>query len=481
MPAIRWSPERGFDHAREMIERALDLGVGGFIFFGGRDDAVAGLTAELQSRSSTPLLIGSDLERGAGQQFEGLTGLPPLAALGALRDERAIRDAARISARESRSVGVNWIYSPVADLDIEPANPIVGTRAFGGDPQRVAEQVYAWIRACQAEGVLACAKHFPGHGRTIGDSHALLPVVSAPRERLDAEDMVPFRAAVNADVAAVMTAHVSFPALDPSGAPATLSAPILRGVLREGMRFRGLIVTDALIMEGVRSAATEGAGAVRAIEAGCDLLLYPDDLEAVTTALEQSVDRGPLTVERIAESQNRRRKWADWARDHEAEAATDDDRVRAAEIARRAVFLARGLSARLPNGPVEVVIVDDDIGGPYPPPSREPLLAALRARGVEPTLSEVPQGGADTPLLVALFGDIRGWKGRPGYSAATVSAVREALTALGAPGRTVIVAQFSHPRLSAEIPDGPVVVCAWGGERAMQEALADRLVNGVGA
>jgi beta-glucosidase len=374
---------------------------------------------------------------------------------------------------------VNWIYAPVCDIDVLPENPIVGTRAFGGEPQRVGEQVYAWIRACQEQGVLACAKHFPGHGRTLRDSHATLPVVDASRAQLYAEDLVPFRAALNADVAAVMTAHVSYPALDPGGAPATLSAPILRGLLREEMRFRGLIVTDALIMEGVKADGREGEATVRAIDAGCDLLLYPENLEAVTTALEQAVVRGPLTVERIAASQDRRTHWAEWARDREAGPVTDADRASAAGIAMRAVFLVRGAQTRL-SGLTEILVVDDDIGGPYPPPSREPFFAELRGRGVDVVRVDAPGHEPRAPLVIALFGDIRGWKGRSGYSAATRDAVRGAIAAARALGRSTIVVQFSHPRLSAEIADAETVVCAWGGERAMQEAAARRLVAGVG-
>ena len=480
VPAIRWSPEHGFAHQRELIERALGLGVGGFIFFGGRAEAVAELATELRTRSSVSLLIGSDLERGAGQQFEGLTGLPPLAALGALRDESAIRHAASLSAREARSVGLNWIYAPVCDLDVLPENPIVGTRAFGGEPQRVGEQVFAWIRACQAQGVLACAKHFPGHGRTAADSHATLPVVDVPRATLHGEDLVPFRAALNADVASVMTAHVSYPALDPSGAPATLSAPILQGLLREEMRFRGLIVTDALIMAGVRSRRGEGDATVRAIEAGCDLLLYPEDLEGVTSALEQAVEHGPLTVERLAASQDLRSRWATWAIDHEPEGVPEVDRARAAEIAMRAVFLVRGDAVRVGGG-TEVLVVDDDVGGPYPPPSREPFFTALAAGGVEVTRVDSPTPDADSPLVIALFGDIRGWKGRAGYSAATRNAVGRAIVGSRGRGRSAIVVQFSHPRLSSEIPEAETMVCCWGGERAMQEAAARRLVQGVSA
>jgi beta-glucosidase len=223
LPAIRWHAERGFDEARPEIERALALGVGGFIVFGGPAEAVRELTRELHARARLPLLVGADLERGAGQQFAGLTGLPPLAALGWLGEADAVHRAARLTAREARRVGVNWVYGPVCDLDAEPDNPIVGTRAFGADPGLVAELAAEWVDGCQHEGVLACAKHFPGHGRTTGDSHMELPAVRASADTLYAEDLAPFRAALDAGVASVMSAHVAYPALDATGAPATLS------------------------------------------------------------------------------------------------------------------------------------------------------------------------------------------------------------------------------------------------------------------
>ena len=472
LPAIRWHAEHGFDEARPGVQRALELGVGGFIIFGGPAPAVRELTRELHARSRLPLLVGADLERGAGQQFAGLTGLPPLAALGWLGESDVVHRAARLTAREARSVGVNWVYGPVCDLDAEPDNPIVGTRAFGAAPGPVAELVAEWVDGCQHEGVLACAKHFPGHGRTTGDSHMELPSVRAAADTLYAEDLAPFRAAIDAGVAAVMSAHVAYPALDASGAPATLSAAILRDVLRRQLRFDGLVVTDALIMEGVRGDG-EAEAAVRALQAGCDLLLYPDDLTGVARALERALRDGALDAERVREALRRRQQWAEWA----APAATGSDAAApgndawAAELATRAVHVVRGAPRAL-SSVTEVVIVDDDVGGPYPPPSREPLLAALAAGGVDARRVEAPGAASRGPLLVALFGDIRSWKGRPGYSAASRAAVREACERAAAQARDALVVQFSHPRLAGELDGAEHVVCAWGGERAMQEAAA---------
>src|SRR4051812_42095707 len=277
LPALRWSDENGHEGFRDTIERGLELGVGGFILFGGRAGGVRALTGELRRRARFPLLIASDLERGAGQQFRGATPLPPAAAIGWLGDEAVTERAGELTAREARALGVNWIYAPVADVDLEPENPIIGVRAFGTDADAVAAQVAAWVRGCRRGGALSCAKHFPGHGRTRGDSHIERPSVDASRERL-AEDLQPFRAAVEAGVDAMMTAHVSYPALDPSGTAATLSAPMLDGLLRGDLGFDGLVVTDALVMEGLVEDTSEAAAAVQALAAGCDVLLYPKDV-----------------------------------------------------------------------------------------------------------------------------------------------------------------------------------------------------------
>src|SRR4051812_36730224 len=271
-PAIRWDATTGYETERAAIDAALKLGVGGFILFGGPSEQVATLTEELHSKSRIPLLIGADLERGAGQQFAGQTALPPLAAIASLEDVQAIRRAASVSALEAKAIGINWIFAPDCDLDVEPNNPIVGTRSFGDDPEQVAEYAAAWIDACQAEGVLACAKHFPGHGRTTADSHKELPHVAESAETLRETDLVPFRKAIDVGVASIMTAHVAFPALDSSGSPATLSRPILTHLLRSELGFSGLVVSDALIMEGVLSGG-ETEAVIRALAAGCDCLL----------------------------------------------------------------------------------------------------------------------------------------------------------------------------------------------------------------
>jgi len=179
MPSLRWREGDGFLHEAEAIAAALNLGVGGFVLFGGTVVDVRALTASLREQAGRPLLIGSDLERGAGQQVRGLGELPPPRALAALGEQSVIRGAGLLTAMEALGVGINWVFAPDADLDIEPLNPIVQTRSFGSEPEKVAESVASWIAGCEVGGALACAKHFPGHGRTRVDSHDTIPVVDA--------------------------------------------------------------------------------------------------------------------------------------------------------------------------------------------------------------------------------------------------------------------------------------------------------------
>ncbi|HSJ13614.1 MAG TPA: glycoside hydrolase family 3 N-terminal domain-containing protein [Longimicrobiales bacterium] len=463
LPALRWDTRQGYEAESAAIEAALRLGVGGFSIFGGTADAVADLTWRIQSRSDVPLLFGSDLERGAGQQFAGATPLPPLAAIGALEDAAATRRAGELTAREALALGINWLYAPDADVDLEPRNPIIGTRAFGTDPSVVAGQVVAWIEGAHAAGALACVKHFPGHGRTTEDSHATLPSVTAGRAELDL-DLEPFRAAVRAGVDSVMTAHVVYPALDPAGTAATLSAPILQQLLRGELGFNGLIVTDALIMQGILAAGggDEAAASIAAVRAGCDAILYPKDLATVGAAFEAAF-RGALTEARVTEAVERLEHAALARPPRWGYRAREEDRSWALEIAERAVRRVRGRPSCPPD--FELLTIDDDVGGPFPAPARDAFTASLHAHGLAHRPVESTDGAR--PLLIALYADIRAWKGQPGLSATAASALRSALAVRG--DATVLL--FGHPRLAEDLP-GENVLAAWGGEAIMQQAAA---------
>jgi beta-glucosidase len=459
-PALRWQAETEFAHEAAAIEHALGMGVGGFIIFGGNAHAVRELTESLHSRSVHRLLIAADLERGAGQQFSGATQLPPLAALGYIDDLLVTRAAAEMTGREARALGVNWIYGPVADVDLEPDNPIVGTRAFGTDPVAVARHVGAWIDGCHAAGVLTCAKHFPGHGRTLTDSHAELPRVNASLQDLDA-DLTPFRSAVVHRSDSVMTAHVTYPALDMSGAPATLSRTIIEDLLRTELRFGGLVVTDALIMAGVLAGNDgEGEAAVRALMAGCDAVLYPKDVQAALAAIENAVAGARLPAKRIDESIARIEAAVARPSDINGLWGLDRDRDWALDVALRAVHVVRGRPA-IRAGVTRLLTVDDDVGGPYPPPARDDFARTLVAAGYQ---VENLSNGQDADLI-AVYSDIRAWKGRPGLSKDALVRLETCVT-----DQTTIVL-FGHPRLATAFP-GNHVIAAWGGEQLMQQAAA---------
>ena len=462
LPAIRWDADKGFEPYTEKIERGLALGAGGFIIFGGERSAVQLLTSQLRSASARELLIASDVERGAGQQVKGLTSLPPLLALAAL-GEAAVREAARITAHECRDTGINWALGPVCDLDIEPANPIVQTRSLGSDAFAVGSLASAWIEALEGEGVLACAKHFPGHGRTTLDSHATLPVVAAGREL--ERDLIPFRLAVRAGVSAVMSAHVAFPAWDHSGSPATHSGKLLRDLLRKDLFFSGLVVTDALIMEGAKGGSSEAEGAMRALHAGCDLLLYPHEPEAMVEGITRAVQNGDRTLAGLAaQSSLRREQVALKAAEPKmlADKALGLNRSRGETLCRDAVKLLRGDPPKL-KGDVEILIVDDDAGGPYPLPPRSAFRAELEALGVKVK----PSG----QRILLLFADVKSWKGRAGISEESARQLDELLAT------PAIVVLFGHPRRQAEIPGGSSVICAWSGDEAMQRAAAQALAR----
>jgi beta-glucosidase-like glycosyl hydrolase len=474
VPAIRWDAERGWEAERPAIERALALGVGGFILFGGEQDAVRQLTKELRLRSTVPLLIAADMERGAGQQFAGATGLPPLAAIASLNDPDLVRRAARLTAREARTLGVNWDFAPVCDVDLAADNPVLGTRTFGGDAHRVGQLAGIWIKACQGEGVLACAKHFPGHGRTHGDSHLELPVVDAQRTDLMETDLQPFRAAIDAGVSSIMTAHVAYPALDPTGAPATTSREILQWLLRQQLRFDGLIVSDSLVMKGALAGRDEGAAAIAAINAGCDVLLYPSDVGALAARLNRALDTHELSAENVRNAVRRRLKWAQWAsppNEYRRPAATDV--AWGAQLAERVVRMVRGARPTLAS-PMDVVVVDDDLGGPAPAPSRAPFMDALARAGFHAQRVVEPSNDPARTTVIALFGDTQPWKGRAGYSDAARAAVERAC----AVAPTALLVQFGHPRLIRELPSARTIVTAWSGDAAMQVAVAKWMGSG---
>ncbi len=302
-------PIRTAEQDEERIARLLDeCSVGGLLLFNGGPKTKQTLE-RLQQRSAVPLLVAADIERGVGQQVQGYTLFPHAMAFGTMNEsdgDSAIHRFAEILVHEAREVGIHITFGPVADVSTNPRNPIIVTRAFSDDAERVSQLVAQFVEMVQSRGVHATAKHFPGHGDTEKDSHDSLPSVARTYEQLTSCELMPFRAAIDVGCRLIMTAHVAYPTLDPSGTPATLSPIIVKRLLREEMSFQGVVCSDSLLMAGVRDRFdSEGEVAHAAIAAGVDLLLDVEDPKSVVDYLCDCVADGKLTLHRIDESLER--------------------------------------------------------------------------------------------------------------------------------------------------------------------------------
>jgi beta-N-acetylhexosaminidase len=282
------------------------LDVGGIVISVGSPLDVAAKLNALQRRSRLPLLIAADLEWGAGMRLRGATSFPMAMAVGATGRELDAYEMGRVTALEARAVGIHLTFSPVADLNNNPRNPIINTRSFGEDPRHASMLLAAYVHGAREHGLFTTAKHFPGHGDTDLDSHIDLPVVPGCWGRLDTLELVPFRAAIDAGVTAVMTAHVAMPCVDGTAAPpATLSRYVMTDMLRDSLGFDGIVVTDALAMEAIVARYGAGESAVRAFEAGSDVLLMPGDVRGTRDAMMDAVLSGRISEARLDRSVRR--------------------------------------------------------------------------------------------------------------------------------------------------------------------------------
>jgi beta-N-acetylhexosaminidase len=294
-----------------------DLRVGGVIVTGhslnggvrnAEPYAMAALLNRLQKMARTPLFVSADFERGASMRVNSTTAWPYSMAFAAAKDLTAVSEEGADTARDARAMGVNWIFAPVADVNNNPDNPIINIRSFGENPAEVSSFVQAYIAGAHSDrknSVLVTAKHFPGHGDTTEDSHMMLARLDADRARIEAVELQPFRAAIASGVDAVMTAHLAVPALEPENIPATLSSKIITGVLRDELGFHGLVVTDAMEMQGLAAMFDTAEASVRAIQAGADVLLMPKRAEDAIRGVVAAVENGRISRRRIDESVTR--------------------------------------------------------------------------------------------------------------------------------------------------------------------------------
>ncbi len=294
-----------------------DLRVGGVIVTGhslnggvrnAEPYAMAALLNRLQKMAKTPLFVSADFERGASMRVNSTTAWPYSMAFGAAQDLTAVGQEGADTARDARAMGVNWIFAPVADVNNNPDNPIINIRSFGENPAEVSNFVQAYIAGAHSDRknpVLVTAKHFPGHGDTTEDSHLALARLDADHDRIEAVELQPFRAAIASGVDAVMTAHLAVPALEPDNIPATVSTKIITGVLRDELGFHGLVITDAMDMQGLAAMFDTAEASVRAIQAGADVLLMPKRAEDAIRGVVAAVQSGRITRKRLDESVNR--------------------------------------------------------------------------------------------------------------------------------------------------------------------------------
>ncbi|MFL5553429.1 MAG: glycoside hydrolase family 3 N-terminal domain-containing protein [Gemmatimonadaceae bacterium] len=484
--------------------------VGGFTISVGSPIEVAAKLNALQAMSKIPLLFGADLEAGAGFRARGgyfvpnaidLGGaivFPPSMAIGATRDTTLAYAEGRLTALEGRALGIHIAYAPVLDVNNNPANPVINTRSYGEDPDLAARMGVAFIHGLQDHGMIATGKHFPGHGDTGVNSHLALPVVTVSRNRLDTVELVPFKAAVNGGVGAIMSFHGAMPALDSSNVPGTLSSKVLNGLLRGEMGFKGIIISDAMDMRGVLDMFGADEAVKRAVSAGIDVLIQPLDVTKTIDAVVAGVREGRYTEARLDSSVRRvletKRKLGlgssklvdlnalrfvvgdssnaqtarraaeksitlvkDSLRQIPLALADSNIRVLSITVARRADLSAGNafnaeIRARLPKLRTEFVATEDaDLNYPR-------LIAAADS--------------ADVTIVGSYVG--QSWDA---VTASSPQAFTNFIQTLVQRGRKPIVVAFGNPYLLQQLPWVSAYVVAWGGFPVSQAAAARALLG----
>ena len=491
-----------------------ELGVGGLILWQSDVYEVALTLNTLQQGARVPLLVAADFERGPAMRVRRTTVFPDAMAVAATRDPELAYWAGFCTAREARAIGVHQNYAPVADINTNPANPVINTRAFGEDPSLVRQMVESYLRGSNAGGVIATAKHFPGHGDTGLDSHLTLPVVDATRERLDRVELGPFRAAIDAGAGAVMVAHLSVPVLDPSGAPASVSPRIIDDLLLGELAFRGLVVTDAMKMNGITHEYSASEAALRAVEAGIDIILMPPSEHLAYAALLRAARSGQISDERVNTSVRKILAAKEALGLHRARTvnvdeipgavATAEHRLLAKEIARRSITVLKNEGEILPvrfseyQRPLLLVLNDKDenwadIHRPGPRFTTEPagdyFRSLLTLRGAEiHTLRFTPGCGIDQMeealealsgadlVVVALHVRVRMSSGRIGLPDG-YTRLLDGLAEVEAP---VVAISFGTPYVLEQLDEAKALICAYGDSEPLAEATAEALAGEIG-
>jgi beta-N-acetylhexosaminidase len=459
--------DRGKHAVAEARRLASEHGIDSFIVFGGDRATLPEIVRSLEEAARGPVLLMSDLERGCGQQIAGTTELPPAMAIAATGSTQIAERCGALTAREAAALGIRVVLAPVVDVNVNPRNPIINTRAFGGDADRVSTFANAFAAGVRRGGGIATAKHFPGHGDTSRDSHLETPVVTANEETMRSVHLKPFDAAIRAGVEAIMVGHLAVPALDRGKTrAATASADVVGDWLRRKLGFRRVVMTDALVMRG---AGFGGESSVAALEAGCDLALYPSDAEGALVSLERAERSGRLNLARLDESQDRIAEMRRLA-SREPEAPAEDGEALARETAEAAITLVGDSKGVLPirgrdaRG-LELVIVEDAAGSRAAAfeeamRKRFPSIVCRTLQAREVAVLRAPAG----LRVVAGFGSPRGF--RP-----EIPPIPPPST----PGH--VLASFGSPYLFGSRRPNAAFLCAYGDAPFLAEAAA-RAISG---
>ncbi len=351
-------------YKKELDRYLEDVGIGGVISFGGSIHGTFHNIQYFQSKSQIPLLVSADYERGLGQWMRGATLFPSNMAVTATYNPQLAYSQGQVTADEARAMGVHVTFSPVMDVNNNPDNPIINFRSYSDSPESVIKFGTQFIKGAQDNGLIACAKHFPGHGNTSTDSHSSLPTIKGNRTELESIELAPFKSAVDAGVKMIMVGHIALPGLDPSGKPASHSYKITTELLRDEWGFQGIVITDGMEMGGLTQSTWAGESALRAVEAGSDILLLPMDVDQTIDALEQAVLQGRITEDRINESVQRiwdmktecglfENKRTDWENVEQNIGISNNGNI-AKEIAEKSITLVKNENKIIPLKPEKI-------------------------------------------------------------------------------------------------------------------------------
>ncbi len=448
---------------RNGIVDLVKKGIGGFIVFGGIKEEIKPFIGELQALSVGPLFIASDIERGVGQQIDGATHFPCQMAMAAAihmerhEDVALYKSAITAIAKESLDIGINMPLTPVLDVNQNPSNPIICTRAFSENPDVVAWFGRIYVETMEAAGLISCAKHFPGHGDTETDSHIALPVIGKTERELREIDLVPFVEAIKAGVSSIMAAHLAIPAIDAT--PASLSKKILTGLLRDELSFNGLILTDALNMDALKDIGDVSA---RCLNAGADILLHPADAVETVQSLYECIGRAKLNKDAIHASTKRILRAKQKIRTQLNTSTDYDGHVKlSTKITEKSITLVPGSKQPFIPLPSETLLIEageDKFHGTS--------MLAQYFRNHVSLSGEVSKNVKEMTLLVAIYTSISAWKGSSGIPQSEIDTIREFISKAS---RSVVVS-FGSPYLLGQFKEADVLIAAY--EASKQAGIA---------